>query len=139
MTSPGGRAAKVIPVGPKELAIEFPTSEDMEAFLARKVNKDFVSTEAAENISVPKLHHLWLQISNVSLGAWDEPFFISIAGLFGEVHRLDRDMKERNRYDLTKVLISSSSTYIQGKRVDVFLDRKIVTVNVDAELCPDWV
>lgn len=61
-------------------------------------------------------------MKNVPLGAWNERFFRSIVGVFGSSVRCDEDTINKSRFDVARILISSSTPNFSVRSMDVLIN-----------------
>lgn len=132
---------KEISVGPYEVALEFPSKEEQSAFLSRGntfLCSKFNSVRQEKITSTSCKHYFWLSLRKITIGAWHESFFRSIAGHFGKFICMDDATKERQRYDVALILISSSLPVINLSYVDAQVDEETDSVAVESYPCFDF-
>lgn len=118
------------------MAMVFNTRPDMLEFLKKErdwMGKKFELFTPADKFSVPTRHLVWLKLTKVPLGAWNEDFFATIASFLGTFICVDEITRTHGRYDLARVLISSSVPFIQQQVFKVKIDDEVKEIIVQMD------
>lgn len=76
---------------------------------------------------------MWVLMRNIPLVAWNEAFFANIVGSFGELVCLDEMTSSGQRFDVARVLVSSSLPWIPSRLVTITMGDEKIIVSVESE------
>ncbi|KAK8667464.1 hypothetical protein V6N13_007613 [Hibiscus sabdariffa] len=65
---------------------------------------------------------MWVILETVSLVAWNDNFFISIAKRWGSVIMMDEETLKKNMFDQSRILISASQTMSVSPMANIFVN-----------------
>ncbi|KAK7243757.1 hypothetical protein RIF29_38568 [Crotalaria pallida] len=81
--------------------------------------------------------HAWLRIHGVPIHAWERDFFRSVSSAFGSLERLDMNTELRRRYDVARILISTSNTDFINRSMKIKINDDVFSIKIEEEPFPD--
>lgn len=77
---------------------------------------------------------LWLKIQGISVQAWEEVSFKTLAGLVGTYIKMDEATTTKRRLDVARILISASSSKTVFRNVTAKIDQDLFNIRLTEDL-----